>query len=87
MERQAGLSASRRRYRHTRLRDGGWEIEEVTRQGADSLSSSGGTSFSHLELSSAFDVLKAELRTESFGQVLTPANVVATLLGSLRRPL
>jgi hypothetical protein len=65
-ERLEGMNASRRRYRHIRLPDGGWAIDEIIKQSADSLSSSGGTSISHLELSSTLDVSRAEVRTESF---------------------
>jgi imidazolonepropionase-like amidohydrolase len=64
-ERLEGMNASRRQYRHGRLPDGGWAIDEVTQRGADSLSSSGGKSISHLELSSSLDVRNAEIRTES----------------------
>jgi hypothetical protein len=54
------------RYRHTRRGDGTWLIEETRRSDADSLSSWGGSVHARLELAPTLDVVRAELRSESF---------------------
>lgn len=65
-EKLAGMDAGSVHYRHTRMPDETWLIEEAAQSGADSLRSWGGWSSSRLELSPTFDVVRGIVRSESF---------------------
>ena len=66
VDRVAGVETGMIAYRHTRLPDGGWLVEESATSGADGLRSSGGTTSVRLVLLPSLEIVESLVRTESF---------------------